>query len=165
LGANEAEGGQGVAPDQPKQAETSQQTAQSAAAPRASDEQVRAGQPQDQDRSRGLEFALTVGKVIVWLLYAYVIFAIIILGFAFFLLVFGADPQVGFASFIYDTGARFMEPFAGLFSPSQTGAGGGGYFDPSFLFAIVAYAVLAWAVHMAYEWLRLRYYSTRYRGA
>jgi len=118
---------------------------------------------QEPPRNKGLEFALNVGKVIVWLVYAYVIFAIIVLAFAFFLLLFGANPDAGFAEWIYDVALRFMEPFAGLFTPAAVGANEGGTFDVSFLFAIVVYALLAWVIHMIYEWLRHKYYITRYQ--
>jgi hypothetical protein len=155
---DDSQGGQPAQPAQPVQPA---QPAQPAAQPTQTYQQP--APPQEPPRNKGLEFALNIGKVIVWLVYAYVIFAIIILGFAFFLLLFGANPEAGFAQWIYETALRFMEPFAGLFEPRPVSSTTGSMFDPSFLFAIVVYALLAWLIHMVYEWLRHKYYVTRYQ--
>jgi hypothetical protein len=155
--------GQGGQPAQPAQPAQPVQPAPQPTQPAQQQTYQQPAQPQEPPRNKGLEFALNVGKVIVWLVYAYVIFAIIVLAFAFFLLLFGANPEAGFAEWIYTTALRFMEPFAGLFEPTAVNSTTGSVFDVSFLFAIVVYALLAWLIHMVYEWLRHKYYITRYQ--
>jgi hypothetical protein len=79
--------------------------------------------------------------------------AIITITFAFFLLLFGASADASFSAWTYETAAGFMGPFQGMFEPFPLNTGGS-YFATSALFAIAAYAVLAWLVHMLYEWIR-----------
>jgi hypothetical protein len=80
-------------------------------------------------------------KAVVWIVYAIATAAVIIIGFAFFLLIFNASTEAGFAEFIYNTGSRFAEPFAGMIEPVELS--GGGVLSWSALIAMAAYAVLA----------------------
>lgn len=72
----------------------------------------------------------------------------ILIGFRIFLKLIAANPQSGFASFIYTITAPFLLPFAGLTStPSAAGA----VFEISSLIAMVVYALLFWlAVYVIY---------------
>jgi len=84
---------------------------------------------------------LKIIKALVWIVYALATAAIIIIAFAFFLLLFDASTEAGFAEFIYNWGSRFAEPFAGMIEPVEFS--GGGILSWSALIAIAAYAVLA----------------------
>jgi uncharacterized protein YggT (Ycf19 family) len=87
---------------------------------------------------------LKVSKVIVWIIYAWVIFGIIVLSLRIFLLAFSANPDAGFAEFIANTSAEYMQPFRGLFPAKPIGTTG--YFDVSAFFAIIVYSLAGWGV-------------------
>jgi len=95
--------------------------------------------------------ALSVGRGVVWLVYAFAIVAIVIAAIAFFLQLFGANPNAGFAQWIYRSAARVTAPFRGLF-PSQP-ITDNAYLDVSLLFAILMYAIFALLVAEAVNWL------------
>jgi len=92
------------------------------------------------DNSAGVG-GLKLLKALVWVVYAVATAASIVLAFAFFLLMFGASTEAGFAEFIYTAAARFAEPFVGMVEPTELS--NGGIVSWSALFAIVAYLVLA----------------------
>ena len=75
----------------------------------------------------------------------YLLFGILegLLAIRFALKLLGANPQSGFASFIYGVTAPFMAPFAGLFGQPALG---GTVIEWNALVAIVAYALLAWVL-------------------
>jgi len=95
--------------------------------------------------------ALSVGRAVVWLVYAFAIVAIVIAAIAFFLKLFGANPNAGFAQWIYRSAARVTAPFRGLF-PSQP-ITDDAFLDVSLLFAILMYAIFALLVAEAVNWL------------
>lgn len=75
----------------------------------------------------------------------YLIFGIIegLLAIRFVLHLLGANPQSGFASFIYSITAPFMAPFANVFTqPSIAGS----VVEFNAIVAIVVYALLAWVL-------------------
>lgn len=86
---------------------------------------------------------LSVGKVITYFVYAWVLFGIIVLGLRIFLLAFGANTDTPFVEFIYNTSANFLDPFRGIFPPKPVGQTG--YLDVAALFAMIIYALLGWA--------------------
>jgi len=94
---------------------------------------------------------LSVGRAVVWLVYAFAIVAIVIAAIAFFLKLFGANPNAGFAQWIYRSAARVTAPFRGLF-PSQP-ITDDAFLDVSLLFAILMYAIFALLVAEAVNWL------------
>lgn len=77
---------------------------------------------------------------IVWLIFGIIE---ILLAFRFVLRLLGANPESGFADFIYSLSGVFMAPFFGLFDEP---AFNGGVFEWSTLVAIFAYLVLAWII-------------------
>jgi len=85
---------------------------------------------------------LTVGKIITWAMYIWVIFGIIVLGIRVFLLAFSASSGAPFVNFIYNTSTRFLQPFRGIFPPRPIGETG--YLDVAALFAMIMYGLLGW---------------------
>ena len=85
---------------------------------------------------------LKVLKGIAWFVYMVTGAAIVILAFAFALLIFNANTASGFVSFIYNWASFFAKPFAGMIAP--TPLPNGGVVSWSALFAMAAYAVLGW---------------------
>lgn len=85
---------------------------------------------------------LSVGKVITYAMYLWVIFGIIVLGLRVFLLAFSANDSTPFVDFIYRTSASFLNPFRGIFPPRSVGDTG--YLDVAALFAMIIYALIGW---------------------
>ncbi len=65
------------------------------------------------------------------------------LGLRFLLKLFGANPNSGFASFVYDTTAPLTAPFRAVFGTSVEQ---GAVFEWSTLLAMAVYALIAWGV-------------------
>ncbi len=106
----------------------------------------------------GGAFFYKVIKFVSWLVYGVVVFGIIVLAFGFVLLLFGAKPT-GFAETIYTFGSKFMNPFTGMIAPSKLGNGGAISWNA--LFAIAAYAVLAWIMSSIVDWASRRAFQAR----
>jgi uncharacterized membrane protein len=81
--------------------------------------------------------AYRVSQMIYW------IFGLIIglIAIRFILRLLGANPQAGFAEFIYGVTAILVAPFVGLFGNPQAS---GSVLEISSLVAIVVYALVAW---------------------
>ncbi len=84
---------------------------------------------------------LKILKAIVWIVYALASAAAIVIGFFFFLLMFDANKEAPFVAFIYEWGAWFIQPFAGMIDPTELESGG--FISWSAVFAIAAYAIAA----------------------
>lgn len=71
----------------------------------------------------------------------------VLLAFRLVLRLFGANPDSGFVSWVYDFSAGFIWPFLGIFpNPSTEGAVTAAVFEPATLVGIVVYALLAWGI-------------------
>ena len=88
------------------------------------------------DTAQAQSAGFNVIRFITWIIYVILAFAVIVLAFAFALLLFGADPSAGFANFIYESAARFIDPFRGMIEPTELG--NGGLISWSSLFAMAA---------------------------
>ncbi|MCC7078338.1 MAG: YggT family protein [Acidimicrobiia bacterium] len=95
--------------------------------------------------------ALKFARVLVWLVYAFLVLAVIILTLAFFLLLFNASTSAPFTQWVYRSANRLLEPFRGIF-PSAEG-GNGSVLDFAVLFAIIMYGIFAMLVHALVYWL------------
>lgn len=73
---------------------------------------------------------------IVWLI-AFIVE--ILIGFRVFLKLIAANPQSGFASFVYTITTPILAPFAGL---TTTPAANGAVFEVSSIIAMIVYAIL-----------------------
>jgi hypothetical protein len=97
---------------------------------------------------------LTAAKIIVGFVYAVLLVYIVILGMAFFLRLFGANPGASFVNWVYTAANRIMEPFRGIFPTTQISDRA--VFDASLLFAMIIYSLFALAVHALITWLATR---------
>ena len=95
--------------------------------------------PPDLEEDKGSSF----GRVVANIVHGFSMVAITLLTFRFFLLLLGANPTSGFVNFIYRTSDVVMAPFDGIF-PTQAGENSVHILDFSALFAIIAYALLAY---------------------
>lgn len=86
-----------------------------------------------------------------YLIYAFVILALVILGLGFILLLFGANPDASFADWIYRALDRLMAPFRGIFESIQLD--GESVLDVSVLFAMVVYGLVGLMLSALIGWL------------
>lgn len=94
---------------------------------------------------------LKITRFVAWVVYAVVLVEVALLITAFFLRLFGANPDAGFTQWVYRSVARAMEPFSGIF-PSQE-LSGESVLEFSLLFAAIVYLVLAFVVDAVLRWL------------
>ena len=92
-----------------------------------------------------------LARALTYLVYAFVLVALVILLFGFFLLLFGANPDASFAEWVYRSLARVMAPFRGLFE--RVPLDGRSVLDVSILFAMIVYGLAALLLHAVIEWL------------
>jgi uncharacterized protein YggT (Ycf19 family) len=101
-------------------------------------------------------------RALTYLVYAFVISALVILVFGFFLLLFGANPDAPFAEWVYRALTRVMAPFRGLFEPVQLD--GRSVLDVSILFAMIVYGTAALALNALIDWLTARILAIRWHA-
>ena len=100
-----------------------------------------------------------MARALTYLVYAWVIIALVLLLLGFFLLLFGANPDAPFAEWVYRGLRRVMAPFRGLFEPVQLD--GRSVLDLSLLFAMIVYGIVALFLNAAIEWLTARIIAMR----
>lgn len=106
---------------------------------------------------------LTIGKVISYAMYIWVLYGIIVLGISVFLQAFSANPDTPFVRFIYHTSATFMEPFRGIFPSKPVGVTG--YIDVAALFAMIIYGFVAWGFSALIEYVQTKINAVRRAAA
>ena len=104
-----------------------------------------------------------IARALTYLVYAFVVIALVILAFGFVLLLFGANPDAPFAEWVYRSMDRVMAPFRGLFE--SVPLNGKSVLDTSVLFAMIVYAIVGMALHALIDWLTRRLLMMRARGA
>jgi len=103
----------------------------------------------------------TIAKVLLWFVYAWVIVSLVLLVLAFILELFGANPDAGFAQWVYRSVERTMSPFRGLFEPITFGKQS--VLDTSVLFAMIVYGFVALFLKAAIDWVTDRNKQRRRR--
>lgn len=93
----------------------------------------------------------TIAKILLWLVYAWVVLNLVLLFLAFILQLFGANPDAGFAQWVYRSVDRTMAPFRGLFEPIQLTDKS--VLNTSLLFAMIVYALVALFLRAGIDWL------------
>lgn len=106
---------------------------------------------------------LTLGKVITYAMYIWVLYGIIVLGISVFLQMFSANPDTPFVRFIYHTSATFMEPFRGIFPSKPVGVSG--YIDVAAIFAMIIYGFVAWGFSALIEYIQTKINAARRAAA
>jgi uncharacterized protein YggT (Ycf19 family) len=92
-----------------------------------------------------------LARALTYLVYAFVLVALVLLLLAFFMLLFGANPHAPFAEFVNRGLTRVMAPFRGLFEPVNLD--GRSVLDVSVLFAMIVYGIVALALRDLIDWL------------
>jgi len=102
---------------------------------------------------------LTIGKVIAYAMYIWIIYGIVILGLQVFLLAFSANPTTPFVHFVYNAAETFLQPFRGIFPPKSVSDTG--YIDTAALFAIIIYAFIGWGFSSLIDYIDLKIKAAR----
>jgi uncharacterized protein YggT (Ycf19 family) len=113
----------------------------------------------DQTSWRAAISVMWIARALTYLVYAFVIVALVMLLLGFFLLLFGANPDAPFAEWLYRGLRRVMAPFRGLFEPVQLD--GRSVLDVSILFAMIVYGIVALGLHAVIDWLTARIVAMR----
>lgn len=117
-----------------------------------------AAQPEEPAKEK--RYLLTFGRTLAYLAYAYVVIVEIVLGLGFILELFGASKDAGFVRWIYGSMDTAMQPFRGIFPSVDIGSASDGrpqaVLNTSVLFAMLVYAIVAWAIHLVIFWFTTR---------
>ncbi len=109
--------------------------------------------------------SLWVGRVLVWLVYAFATVAAILLLIAFFLQLTGANPAAPFAAWVYRSSDVLLKPFRSLY-PTATVHDSRSELNLSVVFAIFMYGLFAVlfaaAVGWFDHWIRVLQSRSRY---
>lgn len=103
-----------------------------------------------------------LARALTYLVYAFVVVAMVLLLLGFFLLLFGANPDAPFAEWVYRSVTRVMAPFRGLFEAVPLDGRSG--VDVSVLFAMIVYALAALFLQALIDWLTDRIAEVSYAG-
>jgi uncharacterized protein YggT (Ycf19 family) len=108
---------------------------------------------QPPTKASGRTLSWTIGRAIVWVVYAFALVSSVIATLAFVLQLFGANPNNGFAQWVYRSASRVTAPFRGIF---PTHVNGNSVLDVSLLFAIIMYTLFGLLVHELIAYLDRR---------
>jgi uncharacterized protein YggT (Ycf19 family) len=100
-----------------------------------------------------------IARALTYLVYAFALVTLVLLVLCFVLELFGANPDAPFAEWLYRGLARAMAPFRGLFEPVPLD--GRSVLDPSILFAMLVYGIVAFALGGLIGWLTGRILELR----
>lgn len=109
-------------------------------------------QPTTDTRDDGLIIGLRLGKIVTWVVYAYLVIAVVVLVLAFFLMLFNASTTAEFTEWVYRSAERVLQPFRGIFPTAELGEQGS-VIDFAVLFAIIMYGIFAMLVSALVRWL------------
>jgi uncharacterized protein YggT (Ycf19 family) len=102
-------------------------------------------------------------RLLTYLVYGFMVVALVILMLGFFLLLFGANPDAPFAEWVYRSLERVMAPFRGIFEPVPLN--GDSVLDTSVVFAMIVYGIASLFLHALIDWLSQRLLLLRARNA
>jgi Na+-translocating ferredoxin:NAD+ oxidoreductase RnfA subunit len=93
----------------------------------------------------------TIARILLWIVYVWVVLNLVLLFLAFWLQLLGANPQAGFTEWVYRSVSRTMAPFRGIFEPIALSDQS--VLNTSLLFAMIIYIVVALLLHAGIDWL------------
>jgi Na+-translocating ferredoxin:NAD+ oxidoreductase RnfA subunit len=93
----------------------------------------------------------TISKILLWIVYVWVVLNLVLLFLAFWLRLFGANPQADFTQWVYRSVSRSMAPFRGIFEPIVLSDES--VLDTSLLFAMIIYGVVALLLRAGIDWV------------
>ncbi len=108
--------------------------------------------------------SLWVGRMLLWLVYAFATVATILLLIAFFLQLTGANPAAPFAAWVYRSSAVLLTPFRSLY-PTAKVHDSRSVLNLSIVFAIFMYGLFALVFAAAVGWFDHRIRAVEAHGA
>jgi Na+-translocating ferredoxin:NAD+ oxidoreductase RnfA subunit len=93
----------------------------------------------------------TIAKILLWIVYVWVVLNLVLLFLAFWLQLLGANPQAGFTEWVYRSVSRTMAPFRGMFEPIVLSDQS--VLNTSLLFAMIIYGIVALLLHAGIDWV------------
>lgn len=105
----------------------------------------------DAAENSALPLLLKFARGVVWFFYAVILVQVLLLLTAFVLRLLGASTDAPFTRWIYRSSDRSMEPFRGIFPPTEVGEVS--VLETSLLFAAVVYVVAALVLDLVLRWL------------
>jgi len=109
-------------------------------------------QSKSKDEEIIIPTKLKFSKVIVWVMYVWVLIGVIALSMRVFLLAFSASTAAGFTEFVMRVSADYLEPFRGIFPAGEVGETG--YLDVSAIFAIIVYLFILWGFRSLIDYVQ-----------
>ncbi len=109
------------------------------------------GEPQDLRAASAALVSLWVGRMLVWLVYAFATVSSVLLLMAFFLQLTGANPAAPFASWVYRGSDVLLQPFRSLY-PTERIHDAQSELNLSIVFAIFMYGLFAVVFAAAVSW-------------
>jgi uncharacterized protein YggT (Ycf19 family) len=113
----------------------------------------------DSTTSNALITLARVARALTYLVYTFAIVTVVLLMLGCILELFGANPDAPFAEWLYQALRHVMVPFRGLFEPVPLD--GRSVVDPSILFAMLVYGIVALALGGVIGWLTGRILELR----
>ena len=113
----------------------------------------------DTTTSNTLIAVARIARALTYLVYACAIVTVVLLMLGCILELLGANPDAPFAEWLYQGLGRAMAPFRGLFEPVRLD--GRSVLDPSILFAMLVYGIVAFALGGLIGWLTGRILELR----
>ena len=113
----------------------------------------------DTTTSNALIAVARVARALTYLVYTFAIVTVVLLMLGCILELFGANPDAPFAEWLYRGLRHVMAPFRGLFEPVPLD--GRSVVDPSILFAMLVYGIVAFALGGLIGWLTGRILELR----
>ena len=110
--------------------------------------------PHAESKAHAKTILLKVAKVLLWLIYSWVVVVLVLLFLLFILRLLGADPTAGFVEWVYRATERAMAPFRGIFEPIVVSDDS--VLDVSVLFAMIVYLFVALGMSLAVDWVTRR---------
>jgi hypothetical protein len=93
-------------------------------------------------------------RVLLWIVYLWLIVNLVLLFLAFMLQLLGANPEAEFVDWVYRSVTRTMAPFRGMFEPLTLSDKS--VLDTSLLFAMVIYGLVALLIRSGIDWVTAR---------
>jgi hypothetical protein len=93
-------------------------------------------------------------RVLLWIVYLWLLVNLVLLFLAFILQLLGANPEAEFVDWVYRSVTRTMAPFRGMFEPLALSDQS--VLDTSLLFAMVIYGLVALLIRSGIDWVTAR---------
>ncbi len=104
-----------------------------------------------QEAMKSKKKRLSFGQIVIYIIHGFTVIAETLLAFRFALLLFGANPDVAFTEWIYNSSDVVLAPFRGIFPAREISEVS--ILDFSTLFAMIVYLLISyWLSNLIKKW-------------